>query len=114
ILGIDAVIPDFSYLAARADKLRGIVVTHGHEDHIGALSYAVSAVAADKAPVPVYGSRLTLGLVRAKLGERNLLAKVDLREVQAGQRLRLGGFELEFLAVGHSIPDALSVVFHTP
>jgi ribonuclease J len=112
ILGIDAVIPDFSHIAGRADALRGIVVTHGHEDHIGALTYAVAALAG-KAALPIYGSRLTLGLVRAKLAERNLLAKVDLREVHAGQRLRLGRFDLEFLAVGHSIPDALAIVFHT-
>ncbi len=113
ILGVDAVIPDFSYIAERSHQLRGIVVTHGHEDHIGALSYAVDALAG-KSPLPIYGSRLTLGLVRAKLAERNLLAKVDLREVRAGQHLRLAGFEMEFLAVGHSIPDALAIVFHSP
>jgi len=113
ILGVDAVIPDFSYIAARKDKLRGIVLTHGHEDHIGALGYAVQALAG-KAPLPIYGSRLTLGLVRAKLGERNLLSRVNLVEVRAGQRLRLAGLELEFLAVGHSIPNAMAIVFHTP
>lgn len=113
ILGVDAIIPDLSFVMSTVQELRGIVITHGHEDHIGAISYAVEQLPNDRR-VPLYGSRLTLGLLRAKLTERNLMGRVDMHEVAAGETIRLADLPIEFLAVGHSIPDALALVLHTP
>ncbi|MBQ6570324.1 MAG: ribonuclease J [Clostridia bacterium] len=109
MLGIDLVIPDFTYIEKNADRVRGIVLTHGHEDHIGALPYLLS-----KFNIPVYGTRLTLGLVEGKLEEAGILEKCKLNVVNAGQAVGFGGITVEFIAVNHSIPDAVAFAIHTP
>ena len=105
--GIDLVLPDFTYLREHADELKGIVLTHGHEDHVGALPYLLREF-----NVPVYSTRLTLGLVRSKLQEFGI-KRGDLREIKAGDRQNLGGFGLEFINVNHSIPDAVAIAIRT-
>ena len=105
--GIDLVLPDFSYLRDHADEIRGIVLTHAHEDHVGALPYVLREF-----QVPVMGTKLTLGLVRSKLQEFGI-KNADLREVSAGQKSKLGGFGLEFVNVNHSIPDAVAIAIRT-
>ncbi len=100
--GVDLVIPDFTYLEQCYDSIRGIVVTHGHEDHIGALPYLLKRI-----NVPVYSTKLTLGLIRGKLREHRLLDKVKLNEIKPGDVVTLGGFQVEAIHVNHSIPDAL-------
>jgi ribonuclease J len=105
--GIDLVLPDFSYLRDHADEIRGIVLTHAHEDHVGALPYVLREF-----QVPVMGTKLTLGLVRSKLQEFGI-KNADLREVSAGQKTKLGGFGLEFINVNHSIPDAVAIAIRT-
>ncbi len=105
--GIDLILPDFTYLREHANELKGIVLTHGHEDHVGALPYLLREF-----NVPVYGTKLTLGLVRSKLQEFGI-KRGDLREVKAGDKQRLGGFGLEFVHVNHSIPDAVAVAIRT-
>lgn len=109
MLGIDIVIPDFSYLKQNADRVRGLVVTHGHEDHIGAIPYLLKEL-----NIPVYGSRLTLGLVENKLREHKILEKCKLKSVGMGQSVRLGKFRAEFIRTNHSIPDAAAIAIHTP
>lgn len=109
MLGIDLVIPDMSYLEKNVDKFRGIVLTHGHEDHIGSLPYLLK-----KMNVPVYGTRLTLGILRNKLEEHRLLAKAKLNERKDGDIVKLGCFEVEFIHVNHSIPDAVGFAIKTP
>ena len=106
--GIDLVLPDFSYLRDHRDELTGIVLTHGHEDHVGALPYLLR----EFNDVPVYGTRLTLGLVRPKLAEHGI-KRADLREVKAGETIDVAGFGLEFINVNHSIPDAVAVALRT-
>ena len=105
--GIDLVLPDFSYLREHRNELKGIVLTHGHEDHVGSLPYLLREF-----NVPVYGTKLTLGLVRPKLAEFGI-KKGDLREFKAGDTMKLGGFGLEFINVNHSIPDAVAVALRT-
>jgi ribonuclease J len=105
--GIDLVLPDFSYLREHSDELKGIVLTHGHEDHVGSLPYLLREF-----NVPVYATRLTLGLVRSKLQEFGI-KKGDLREIEAGDTQNLGGFGLEFINVNHSIPDAIAIAIRT-
>ena len=100
--GIDLVIPDFTYVKENADKLRGIVITHGHEDHIGSLAYLLREL-----NVPVYATRLTIGLIKGKLEEHKLLSSAKLHEVSPGEHVTLGGFDVEFIHVNHSIPDAV-------
>jgi ribonuclease J len=113
--GIDLVIPDVSYLRERPGRLRGIVLTHGHEDHIGALPYLLPQLVHDDRPVPLYGSALTLGLVRPKLAERRVLDYADFHVTTPGARYRLGQrLEAEFIPVAHSIPGSYMVVVHTP
>lgn len=107
MLGIDVVIPDITYLLKNKDKIKGIVLTHGHEDHIGALPYALQ-----KINVPVYGTKLTLGLVENKLKERGL-SNTKLNVVSAGQKIKLGCFEVEFIRTTHSIPDSVALAIHT-
>ncbi|MDP3181490.1 MAG: ribonuclease J [Desulfobaccales bacterium] len=109
MLGIDIVIPDFSYLRERRDKVAGVVLTHGHEDHIGAVPFLLKEI-----PMPVYGTPLTLALLKEKLREHGLLEEADLREIKAGQRLVLGPFEFEFIGVCHSIVDGVGFIVHTP
>ncbi len=105
--GIDLVLPDFTYLREHAGELKGIVLTHGHEDHVGALPYLLREF-----NVPVYATKLTLGLVRSKLQEFGI-KRGDLREIKAGGTQNLGGFGLEFINVNHSIPDAVAVAIRT-
>ncbi|MDO4764962.1 MAG: ribonuclease J [Eubacteriales bacterium] len=109
MLGIDIVIPDFSYLKQNADRVRGLIVTHGHEDHIGAIPYLLKEL-----NVPIYGSRLTLGLVGNKLKEHKILEQCKLKSVGMGQSVRLGKFRTEFIRTNHSIPDAAAIAIHTP
>ena len=110
MLGIDLVLPDFSYVVENRDRVLGIILTHGHEDHVGALPYLLKEV-----DVPVYGTRLTLGLVNAKLGEHGLQGKVSLNEVSPAQRPHARArSRVEFLEVCHSIPDGVGLGIHTP
>lgn len=104
MLGVDLVIPDFTYVERNADKIKGIVITHGHEDHIGALAYLLKNIS-----IPVYGTKLTMGLVEGKLEEHGLLGKAKLNVVKAGDRIKLGKFEVELIHVNHSIPDAVAL-----
>ena len=109
MLGIDLVLPDFTYLLDNRDKALGVILTHGHEDHVGALPFLLKEL-----DIPVYGTRLTLGLVNAKLGEHGLQGKVTLHEVSPAKDLTLGPFRVEFLEVCHSIPDGVGLGIHTP
>ena len=102
MLGIDLVIPDFTYVLNNADRLKGIVITHGHEDHIGSLAYLLK-----NCNVPVYSTRLTNGLIEGKLREHKLLESAKLNVAAPGDKIRLGKFEVEFIHVNHSIPDAV-------
>ena len=107
--GIDLVIPDFSYLKANADKVRAILVTHGHEDHIGAIPYLLREI-----NVPVYGTRLSLGILEGKLDEIRPPNDPDLYTVEAGDVINLGVFKAEFIHVNHSIADACAIALRTP
>jgi ribonuclease J len=109
MLGIDLVLPDFTYILENRDKALGVILTHGHEDHTGGLPYLLRELL-----LPVYGTRLTLGLVNGKLGEHGLQGKVELREVTAQDSVTLGPFVVEFLEVCHSIPDGVGLAIHTP
>ena len=109
LLGVDIVIPDFTYLERNADKIRGVVITHGHEDHIGGLAYLLK-----KINVPVYATRLTIGLIENKLKEHGLLGKAKLNVVAPKQTIKLGCMAVEFIRVNHSIPDAVAMAIHTP
>ncbi|MBP9988420.1 MAG: ribonuclease J [Ruminococcus sp.] len=109
MLGVDLVIPDFSYLEKNAEKIRGIVITHGHEDHIGSLTYLL-----EKVNVPVYATRLTIGLIEFKLKEKNMLSDVTLNVIQHGDTIKLGKFDVEAIHVNHSIPDALAFAIKCP
>jgi len=108
MLGIDIVIPDITYLVKNESKIRGILLTHGHEDHIGGLPYFLA-----KLNVPVYGTKLTLGLLENKLKEHNL-SNVVLKEINAGDKLKLGSFSIEFIKTTHSIPDSVAIAVNTP
>ncbi len=107
--GIDSVIPDITYLHKIADKIRAIVLTHGHEDHIGAIPYVLKEI-----NVPVYGTRLTLGILKHKLIEHGILSAAKLINVEAGESVRLGSFTAEFIHTNHSIADAVAIALHTP
>ena len=109
MLGIDLVIPDISYLLERREKIRGIVITHGHEDHIGALPYLLPQL-----NVPVYSTKLTQGLISVKLKERKALSGAKLKLIPPGGAIALGKFEIEFFPVCHSIPDAVGLIINTP
>ncbi len=109
MLGIDYIVPDFEYLLDKVDRVVGIVITHGHEDHIGAIHHVLGEIHA-----PVYATPLTRGLIEAKLARNNALSKVSLHTVEAGQRVKLGAFEIEFFHVCHSIPDAVGLGITTP
>lgn len=109
MLGIDIVIPDFTYLEKNRDRFRGIILTHGHEDHIGALPYLLK-----KINVPVYGTKLTLGLVEGKLKEHGILAQCSLNVVEPRQHVKMGCMSVEFIRVNHSIPDCCALAIHTP
>ena len=109
MLGVDLVIPDFSYVEQNRDRVRGIVLTHGHEDHIGGLPFLLS-----KVNVPLYGTPLTLGLVENKLREHSLINKAKLNVVNAGSSIKLGCMEIKFIHVNHSIPDSVAFAIKTP
>jgi ribonuclease J len=109
MLGIDLVLPDFGYILENRDKAVAVILTHGHEDHVGGLPYLLRELL-----LPVYGTRLTLGLVNGKLGEHGLQGKVELNEITPDDRVSLGPFVLEFLEVCHSIPDGVGIAIHTP
>jgi len=107
LLGIDMVMPDYTYLKDNKDILRAFLLTHGHEDHIGAMPYILKDL-----NMPVYSFRLTLGLLQGKLTEHKI--KADLREVSPRQKVKIGPFEVEFIRVSHSIPDSMALAIHTP
>ena len=109
MLGVDIVIPDFSFVVKNSDKIRGVVLTHGHEDHIGGLAYLLKEI-----NVPIYGTNLTLGLVQNKLKEHNLLSSTVLNRVFPGDTVPLGNFKVEFIRSNHSIPDAVALAIHSP
>ena len=109
MLGVDLVIPDFTYIEQNVDKVKGIVLTHGHEDHIGGLPFLLSRV-----DVPIYGTPLTLGLLGNKLREHSLFNKTRLNEVNAGETIRLGCMKIKFIHVNHSIPDSVAFAIETP
>ena len=108
--GVDLILPDYSYILKRKDKLRGIIITHGHEDHTGALPYLLKDLGQ---PVPILGTKLTLGLIAGKL-EEHKIKKPKLREIRAGGHVSLGVFGFDFMAVNHSIPDGVAVLVRTP
>lgn len=109
MLGIDLVLPDFTFAERNADRIRGIVLTHGHEDHIGALPYLLK-----KINLPIYGTALTLGLVEGKLKEHGLQNKVHLQVTHPGQTVKMGCMSVEFIHVNHSISDAVGFAIHSP
>jgi len=109
MLGVDLVIPDISYIRERQKKLRAIIITHGHEDHTGALPYVLRELR-----VPIYCTRLTRGLISVKLKEHKLLKGADLRTVSPGEKISLGAFQVEFVRVTHSIPDSCGLAIRTP
>jgi ribonuclease J len=107
MVGIDLVLPDFTYLRERADQIEAIVVTHGHEDHLGALPFVIRQLGVDNAP-PIYGGKLTMAMARSKLDEHKL-RDVQVTDVDAGETLELGPFSVELIHMTHSIPDAMAV-----
>ncbi len=109
MLGIDLVIPDVTYLKENISKVKGFVITHGHEDHIGALPYVLKEI-----NVPIYATKLTLGLIRNKLKEHNLVRSTKLKEVKHGQVINLGDFAVEFIKTNHSIQDASALAIYSP
>jgi len=109
MLGIDLVIPDVTYLKDNIEKVKGFVITHGHEDHIGALPYILKDI-----QVPIYGTLLTMGIIEGKLKEHNMLRTVKRKVVKYGQCINLGDFRIEFIKVNHSIADAAALAIYTP
>lgn len=109
MLGVDLVIPDFSYVLENADRIKGILITHGHEDHIGGLAFLLKSL-----NIPVYSTRLTIGLIEGKLREHKILDKCNLNVIKPGDKVKLGCFETEFIHVNHSIPDAVALAINTP
>lgn len=109
MLGVDLVIPDFTYVEENADKVKGIFITHGHEDHIGGLAYLLRRV-----NIPVYGTKLTIGLIEGKLKEHKMLDTVELNVIKPKDKIKLGNFEVEAIHVNHSIPDAIALAISTP
>jgi ribonuclease J len=107
MLGVDIVIPDITYLIKNKDKIKGLILTHGHEDHVGAIPYVLK-----KINIPIYGTKLTLGLLSTKLKEHNL-GDVELNTVKAGDTIRLGEFQVEFIRTNHSIPDSVALAITT-
>jgi ribonuclease J len=108
MLGIDLVLPDFSYLHENADRIVGCIVTHGHDDHVGGLSYLLRELS-----FPIYGSALTLGLASNRIGEAGLLGRTELIPVKDGERRRIGPIDVEFIPVTHSVPHGFATAFHT-
>ena len=109
MLGIDLVIPDITYLKENADKVKGLVITHGHEDHIGAIPYALKEL-----NMPIYATKLTMGLIENKLKEHNLINSTRRKVIAHGQSINLGCFRIEFIKTNHSISDAAALAIYTP
>src|SRR5436305_538300 len=109
LLGVDIVTPDFTYLEQHASMVRGLILTHGHEDHIGGIPFLLSLL-----NIPIYGTEFTLALVERRLEEHELLDKAKLNVIKAGQRITLGPFEIEFIRVTHSIVSAVALAVTTP
>lgn len=109
LLGIDLIIPDIAYLEENQDKIRALIVTHGHEDHIGGIPYLLR-----KLNVPIYATQFTLGLIDLKLEEHRLKRETKLIEINVQSNLEFGQIQVSFFRVSHSIPDCLGIVFHTP
>lgn len=109
MLGVDSVIPDVTYLKRNLKKVRGFLITHGHEDHIGSIPYVLREINA-----PIYATRLTLGIIQTKLAEHRMPQKVRMNTVKAGDVIRLGQFEIEFIHTTHSIADSVAIAVHTP
>ena len=109
MLGIDLVIPDVTYLKENIEKVKGFVITHGHEDHIGALPYVLKEV-----NVPIYATKLTIGLIENKLKEHNLLRTTKRKTIKFGQSINLGKFRIEFIKTNHSIQDAAALAIYSP
>lgn len=107
--GVDLVIPDFTYVEKNADRIKGIVITHGHEDHIGGLAFLLKRV-----KIPVYGTKLTIGLITGKLKEHGILNSCSLNVIEPGDVIKLGCFDVEFIHVNHSIPDAVALAITSP
>ncbi|GIU83883.1 MAG: ribonuclease J [Acidimicrobiales bacterium] len=116
MLGVDLVLPDFTYLIERADDIEAVVATHGHEDHIGGIGFLLSEVSDRRGgrPISVYGSRLTLAFMKSRLEESGVADMVRPVVVRDGERLSVGPFEAEFIPVAHSVPEGFAVAFHTP
>ena len=109
MLGVDLVIPDITYLEKNKEKIKGLIITHGHEDHIGAIPYLLKQI-----NIPIYATRLTVGLITNKLQEHKLLRSTKLVEVQQGETIKLGKFAIEFIRSSHSIPDSVMLAITTP
>jgi len=109
MLGVDVVVPDITYLIQNRDKIKGVIVTHGHEDHIGGLAFLLRQI-----NVPVYGTELTLAIARGRLREYDVLKDAQLNVIHPDDHLQLGCFEIDFIHVAHSIPDTVAIVLHTP
>ncbi len=109
MLGVDLVIPDVTYLEKNKEKIKGLVITHGHEDHIGAIPYVLKQI-----NIPIYATKLTVGLIKNKLEEHKLLASTKLITVEQGQTINFGNIKIEFIRSNHSIPDAVMLAIHTP
>ena len=109
MLGVDLVIPDVTYLVKNQEKIKGLVITHGHEDHIGSIPYVLKQV-----DMPIYATRLTVGLIQNKLEEHKLLRKTRLHTVEQGQTINFGKMQVEFIRSSHSIPDSVMLAIHTP
>jgi ribonuclease J len=108
MLGIDYIIPDFDYLLDKVGSVRGLIITHGHEDHIGAVRHVLEQI-----PVPVFATPLTLGLIEGKLARNDYARKADLRKIQAGEKIQIGKFQVETFHISHSIPDAIGLAITT-
>ena len=109
MLGVDLVVPDVTYLEKNKDKIKGLFITHGHEDHIGGIPYLLRQV-----NVPIYATRFTVGLIRNKLEEHNLLRSTKIYEVEQGSTVDAGKMKVEFIRTSHSIPDAVGFAIYTP
>ena len=109
MLGVDLVIPDVTYLEKNKDKIKGLVITHGHEDHIGSIPYVLKQV-----DMPIYATKLTVGLIKNKLEEHKLLRKTKLKVVEQGQTVNFGKIKVEFIRSSHSIPDSVMLAIYTP
>lgn len=109
LLGVDTVIPDFTYIEENIDRVKGLIITHGHEDHIGGIPYLLK-----KANIPIYSTKLTIGLLKGKLEEHNLLNSARLIEIKPNDKVAIGKFTVEFIHVNHSIPDAVGLAISSP